>query len=665
MAMLSPGIQTKETQLQYNVTENSTGTAALVGKFRWGPAFTIEQVVNENDLVQKFGSPDELSAQQFFSAQNFLLDGNDLRLVRILDKSLAKNSSALVNKTTYTIQNAGVGYQIGDTVEVLYESEVIVDNGYITLVNQDGAIKKIFVPSEKIIKHKNKLSLNEFDPVKWSIRVTSKSGGTNAVINTVGINQTSQILVANEFEFDTLRHSEIVDAHNNHDIPVVVAKYAGEIGNDLIVHIINKEKYESAVNGIVKLNAFPSGKTYYVNVKSAVAFGPENKDQFIYVVQKGDSIVESRVLSVNETDKDQYGNNIFAELFFRNNNSDFIYMLTQNINNFTGQLELAGGVSGNESKEAAPWMTGWDLFEDKENIEIDLLIAGAVATEGTKIAQTVQKYVQALADSRMDCLAIIDTPVELIVNKQVGEATDNIIEWRTGRKIGHNDQIVEHNMNINSTYQIIIGNAKYQYDKYNGVNRWVPLSGDIAGLCVRTDNVGYPWMSPAGFKRGTLKNVIKLAIETREAHRDRMYIEGINPVCGFAQSGFVLYGDKTATTIASPFDRINVRRLFNMLKRNIGKMARAVLFETNDDFTRYSFRTESNGYLDQIKDRGGVYDFIVQCDESNNTPQVIDQNSFVASFWLQPARSINFIQLNFIATATGVDFQEIMGIAKV
>ena len=265
----------------------------------------------------------------------------------------------------------------------------------------------------------------------------------------------------------------------------------------------------------------------------------------------------------------------------------------------------------------------------------------------------------------MDCLAIIDTPVELIVNKQVGEATDNIIEWRTGRKIGHNDQIVEHNMNINSTYSIIIGNAKYQYDKYNGVNRWVPLSGDIAGLCVRTDNVGYPWMSPAGFKRGTLKNVIKLAIEAREAHRDRMYIEGINPVCGFAQSGFVLYGDKTATTIASPFDRINVRRLFNMLKRNIGKMSRAVLFETNDDFTRYSFRTESNGYLDQIKDRGGVYDFIVHCDESNNTPQVIDQNSFVASFWLQPARQINFIQLNFIATATGVDFQEIMGIAKI
>lgn len=260
-------------------------------------------------------------------------------------------------------------------------------------------------------------------------------------------------------------------------------------------------------------------------------------------------------------------------------------------------------------------MTAWDLFSDKENIEVDLFIAGACATEGVEVASAVQKYVSGLTDSRTDSITLIDPPTELIINKTVGDATDALIEWRTGRKIGHQDQIVESNMNINTTYSVILGNAKYMYDKYNGVNRWIPLSGAVAGLCARTDNIGYPWMSPAGFKRGTLKNVIKLAIETRESHRDRMYVEGINPICGFASSGFILYGDKTATTIASPFDRINVRRLFNMLKRNISKMSRSVLFEINDEFTRYSFRTETNGYLDGIKDRGGIYNFLVQCDE--------------------------------------------------
>lgn len=663
--MLSPGINTKETSLQYNVSESSTGTAAIVGKFRWGPANIIQQVVNETDLVQKYGTPDNYSASQFFCAANFLLDGNDLRTVRLLDDEHAKNASALANRTLFVIQNAGTGYSVGDKLTVIFDQKELQKKGYVTEISIDGAIKKAFIPQEEILEIKNRLGLTELDPTKWSVKVESVAGGTSAIINGLGIEEKSQILIQNEQFFDKLNTSEVKEQFTKHNIPVAVAKYAGEVGNDIVVHVINKEKYETAVNGIVKLNAFPSGKQYLVNVKTASAFGPENENQFLFVVQKGDQVVEQKVLSVLETEKDTYGNNISADLYFRNSSQDFVYLIQDDLNKFNGSLELSGGSQGNETKQAKAWMTAWDLFSDKENIEVDLLIAGAVATEGVEVASTVQKYVSALADQRSECVSIVDTPLELIVNKSVGEATDNIVEWRRGRKIGHNDQIVEHNMNINSTYTIIIGNAKYQYDKYNGINRWVPLAGDIAGLCVRTDNVSYPWMSPAGFKRGMLKNVIKLAIETREAHRDRMYQEGVNPVCGFASSGFVLYGDKTATTIASPFDRINVRRLFNMLKRNLSKMARSVQFEINDEFTRYSFRTESNGYLGTIQDRGGVYDFIVQCDETNNTPQIIDQNAFVASFWLKPSRSINYIQLNFIATATGADFQELIGTAKI
>jgi phage tail sheath protein FI len=169
-------------------------------------------------------------------------------------------------------------------------------------------------------------------------------------------------------------------------------------------------------------------------------------------------------------------------------------------------------------------------------------------------------------------------------------------------------------------------------------------------------------MSPAGYRRGQILNCIKLAIEPRQAHRDRMYQAGINPVTGQGTGdGFILFGDKTATTVPTPFDRINVRRLFNMLKNNIGDSSKWQLFELNDNFTRSSFRMETSQYLAGIKALGGVYDFRVVCDTTNNTPAVIDRNEFVASFYIKPARSINYITLNFVATATGADFDELIG----
>ena len=195
------------------------------------------------------------------------------------------------------------------------------------------------------------------------------------------------------------------------------------------------------------------------------------------------------------------------------------------------------------------------------------------------------------------------------------------------------------------------------------MNRWVPLAADIAGLCARTDNVSQTWMSPAGYNRGQILNVIKLAIETRQAQRDRLYQEAINPVTGTGGDGYVLYGDKTATSVPSPFDRINVRRLFNMLKTNIGRSSKYRLFELNNAFTRSSFRTETAQYLQGIKALGGIYEYRVVCDTTNNTPSVIDRNEFVATFYIQPARSINYITLNFVATATGADFDELTGLA--
>ena len=202
---------------------------------------------------------------------------------------------------------------------------------------------------------------------------------------------------------------------------------------------------------------------------------------------------------------------------------------------------------------------------------------------------------------------------------------------------------------------------KKQYDKYNNVYRWVPLNGDIAGLCARTDFTRDPWFSPAGFNRGHIKNVTKISWNPEQSERDELYKNSINPVVTFKGEGTVLYGDKTLLAKPSAFDRINVRRLFIVLEKSISKAAKYSLFEFNDEFTRSQFVALVEPFLRDVKGRRGIYDFKVVCDETNNTPEVIDSNRFVGDIYIKPARAINFIQLNFVAVQTGVAFSEIVG----
>jgi phage tail sheath protein FI len=204
-------------------------------------------------------------------------------------------------------------------------------------------------------------------------------------------------------------------------------------------------------------------------------------------------------------------------------------------------------------------------------------------------------------------------------------------------------------------------NWKYQYDKYNDVYRWVPLNGDVAGLTARSDYVRDPWFSPAGLNRGQIRNVIKLAWNPTKADRDNLYVKGINPVLTFQGEGTVLFGDKTMLSKPSAFDRINVRRLFITLENTVSRASRFSLFELNDQFTRAQFVALVEPYLREIQGRRGITDFRVVCDTTNNTPEVIDRNEFVGDIYIKPARSINFIQLNFVATRTGVSFEEVVG----
>ena len=202
---------------------------------------------------------------------------------------------------------------------------------------------------------------------------------------------------------------------------------------------------------------------------------------------------------------------------------------------------------------------------------------------------------------------------------------------------------------------------KYLYDKYNDVYRWVPLNGDVAGLAARTDQTNDPWFSPAGFSRGNIKNVVKLAWTPKQGDRDDLYKIGVNPVVSFPGQGVVLYGDKTLLNRPSAFDRINVRRLFIALEKTISRYAKDNLFEFNDEFTRSQFKNVVEPFLRTVKARRGITDYLVVCDSTNNTEDVIDRNEFVGSIFVKPSRAINFIQLNFVAVRSGVSFQEVVG----
>ena len=282
----------------------------------------------------------------------------------------------------------------------------------------------------------------------------------------------------------------------------------------------------------------------------------------------------------------------------------------------------------------------YDLFANPDAIDISLLMTGAPS------GNTIPNYVTSIAESRKDCLVFLSPELSDVVDA-VGSETTNVTGFR--------DTLTS------SSYAVMDSGWKYQYDKYNDVYRWIPLNGDIAGLCVRTDVQRDPWFSPAGLNRGIIKNVVKLSWNPTKAERDSLYKKGVNPVVTFPGEGTILYGDKTLLSRPSAFDRINVRRLFIVLEKAIAKAARSSLFEFNDEFTRAAFVNLVEPYLRDVQGRRGIFDFRVVCDNTNNTAEVIDRNEFVGDIYIKPARSINFIQLNFVAVRTGVSFDEVVG----
>ena len=254
-------------------------------------------------------------------------------------------------------------------------------------------------------------------------------------------------------------------------------------------------------------------------------------------------------------------------------------------------------------------------------------------------------FLISVAEERKDCMALVTPPRYAVVGvASPATVTENILEWA--------------NELTSSSYAIIDSGYKYSYDRYNDTYRHLPLNGDIAGLLVNTSINAQPWFSPAGLSRGQIRNVVKLTYNPSKAQRDELYTARVNPVVTFPGEGTILFGDKTALGYSSAFDRINVRRLFLVIEREIAKMSRTVLFEFNDETTRTLFKNNVNPYLRDVQAKRGMYDFLVVCDETNNTPEVIDRNELIADIYIKPSKSVNFISLNFIATKTGVSFDE-------
>ena len=316
--------------------------------------------------------------------------------------------------------------------------------------------------------------------------------------------------------------------------------------------------------------------------------------------------------------------------------------------NFTGftkphESQLGGGEDALVSVKAQEArFDAYDLFADPDKVDVSLIIMGNAG------ASLTNHVIDNIAEKRLDCVVFCSPPLSSVKNNFGSEAED-IVTYR------------KNTLNANTSYAVMDSGWKVQFDKYNDKEVDVPLNADVAGLCVRTETTRDAWWSPAGYDRGQIKNVIKLYFSPDKTDRDELYKNSVNPVIDQPGEGRLLFGDKTLLAKASAFDRINVRRLFIVLEKAISRASKRLLFEFNDEFTRQTFRSMVEPFLRDVQSKRGIYDFRVVCDRTNNTAEVIDRNEFVGDIYIKPARSINFIQLNFIAVRTGVEFSEIVG----
>lgn len=619
---ISPGVAISEIDLTTIIPSASTTDGAFVGPFVWGPLNDIQLISSEDELVRTFGKPNDTSAVAFFCAANFLSYGNKLRLVRVAAEASAKNATAdgtgLLIKNDDHYDNS---YSNGQAAVGLWAAK---HPGLL-----GNSLRVSFCPSA------NAFSQTITSAVSTGTAFTRVGGGFNAnlEIGSKIINSTGEERFITAIGSDT---AATLNAAFTVDLATesVTAKwqYADDIG------------LAPGTSAFATARGASNDEMHVVVIDEDGAFSGirgEVLERYAYLSKAGDAKSEDGTSTYYADALNKRSRYIrwLDHLAAGTNWGQNAAGITFTAVNKPSSLSLAGGADGS-AIASADKIRGYDLFKNKESVEVSLVLGGDADT-------TVAIHIiNQICEFRKDCIALLSPERDDVVNA-VGDEVDNSIQFR--------------NTLPSTSYAVLDSNWKYQYDKYNDTYRWVPCNGDTAGLCVRTDTDRDPWFSPAGFNRGGLKNVIRLAFNPDQAERDDLYLNGINPIVSFPGQGPVLYGDKTLLSKPSAFDRINVRRLFIILEKAIGKAAQFALFEFNDEITRAAFRALVDPYLRDVRGRRGITDFRVVCDSTNNTSEVIDRNEFVGDIYVKPNRSINYIKLNFVAVRSGVEFSEVVG----
>lgn len=679
---VSPGVSIKEIDLTTVVPAVATTPGGFAGYFHWGPTDQIVTVTQQTELVSIFGKPYNDNYVDFFTAGNFLSYGNNCQVVRVVG-STANNASVtkagvcaayanggfvIKNDTDFgastiaqtTAPAAGVLFAakypglLGSSIKVVLTSGTGVTGAslaadaaqgvtYIDMITTGQSQVRYFAVNDEI-------TFTDGTVVTVSGVQTGTTASTTFTSRTAvygdffGVTSGITLTASGSPRVRLLLNNLLPVAQGlsaSFNIKSAYAKYvgsnatttpyaadAGGSGDIVNVLVLDKDgQWTGTVNGLLEkyeglsrafdARKFDGSSNYYKTVLN---------DQSKYVWALSNDIATNGLSAANVTAWTKLGAGIASQTAVGE-----------------GVMSL-GFTGGNDATadDSVRWANGWSKFADADAVDVSLLPMGSASST---LAQLV---VQNVCEKRLDCMAFVSPATTDVVNTLPYAALNNLKTFR------------DSTFNINSSYAVIDSGWKYQLDTYNNLLRTMPLNADIAGLVARTEFTNEAWFSPAGYNRGQIKNVVKLAYNpSQEAHRDELYTRQINPVVSFPGQGVILFGDKTAQTRPSAFDRINVRRLFIILEKAIATASKFFLFEQNDAFTRAQFKNLVVPFLKTVQQRRGITDFSVVCDETNNTGEVIDRNEFVADIFVKPTRSVNFISLNFIATKTGVSFTEV------
>lgn len=657
---VSPGIEIKEIDLSNVVPAVSSTIGAFAGVFQWGPVDEVKTVSSGLELVEEFYQPANTDAgsEDFYTADSFLRYGSALKVVRMATSGLFSANDAgaaaslLKNEDDYEENyrdgslNGTVGKYIAKyagalgnslKVSVCASSNAYFHSG-VDLVNDANADL-----GDTVVTVDDGTKFTVRDVIKFSghatkYRITGISSNdlTIASLNTPTSGGLTSA-VADDESID--RFWEFHDLFDKAPGTSASASLVGASNDEIHLVVVDEDGLFTGTQHTVLetfgfLSLASDGKNaqgqsnYYRNVL-------ERESEYVYWSGHDVEIVtpatDDRTLEESKTTA---------------------FLRPDKVKNSS----LSGGANG-RSKVAGDFESAMDkFFADSETESLDFIIVGSTRTDdGTGTDQDlvadhntiVNKAIQ-IAELRKDCL-VVASPRKTSIVHQTSESTQ-----LTNVKADYASV-------TSSSYAVLDSGWVYQYDRYNDKFVWVPGNGHTAGLMARSDLLQDPWYSPAGFSRGQYLGITKLAFNPKKATRDELYRARINPIVTFPGQGTVLFGDKTALTVPSAFDRINVRRLFIVLERAVALAAKAQLFEFNDAFTRAQFRSAVEPFLRDVKNRRGLVDFSVVCDETNNTDSVIDRNEFVCSIFIKPAKSINFITLNFVASRSGVEFEELYG----